>query len=122
MIGHTVTFAVSLLLLAPFVAGWFSLLIPGSRWLHVTNLTSIGTLVGAEMVITRAVFAQGSVTAFDDIIYIDALSSVILFIIGTVGLACSLYMRSYMDEQVGRGVIAPKRLNLFFFLFRCILG
>jgi len=78
MIGHTVTFAVSLLLLAPFVAGWFSLLIPGSRWLHVTNLTSIGTLVGAEMVITRAVFAQGSVTAFDDIIYIDALSSVIL--------------------------------------------
>ena len=47
MIGHTVTFAVSLLLLAPFVAGWFSLLIPGSRWLHVTNLTSIVTLVGA---------------------------------------------------------------------------
>jgi hydrogenase-4 component F len=121
MIGHTVTFAVSLLLLAPFVAGWFSLLIPGSRWLHVTNLTSIGTLVGAEMVITRAVFSQGSVTAFDDIIYIDALSSVILFIIGTVGLACSLYMRSYMDEQVGRGVIAPKRLNLFFFLFHMFL-
>ena len=121
MTGHTVTLAVGLLLLAPFVAGWFSLLIPGSRWLHVTNLTSIGTLVGAEMVITRAVFAQGSVTAFDDIIYIDALSSVILFIIGTVGLACSLYMRSYMDEQVGRGVIASKRLNLFFFLFHMFL-
>ena len=121
MTGQTVTIAVSLLLLAPLVAGWLSLLITGSRWLHVTNLISIGTLVGAEVAITRAVFAQGSVTAFGEIVYIDALSSVILFIIGTVGLACSLYMRSYMDEQVARGVIAPKRLNLFFFLFHMFL-
>ncbi len=121
MNGHILTIAVSLLLLAPLTAGWLSLLITGSRWLHVTNLISIGTLVAAEVMIARFVFAQGSVTAFGEIIYIDALSSVILFIIGTVGLACSLYMRSYMDEQVARGVIAPKRLNLFFFLFHMFI-
>src|SRR5215467_2759179 len=121
MTGQTVTIAAGLLLLAPLVAGWLSLFIKGSRWLHVTNLISMGTLVGAEAVIARAVFAQGSITAFGEIVYIDALSSVILFIIGIVGLACSLYMRSYMDEQVARGVIAPKRLNLFFFLFHMFL-
>ncbi|HKT34747.1 MAG TPA: hydrogenase 4 subunit F [Nitrospira sp.] len=121
MTGFTVMLAVGLLLLAPFTAGWLSLLINGSRWLHVTNLISIGTLIGAEAIIARAVFSQGSVTAFTDIVYVDALSSVILFIIGTVGLACSLYMRAYMDEQVARGVIAPKRLNLFFFLFHMFL-
>ncbi|MDF2459529.1 MAG: hyfF, partial [Nitrospira sp.] len=121
MTGHTVTLAVSLLLLAPLLAGCLSLLVSGSRWLHLTNVISIGTLVGTEMVIARAVFAQGSVTAFGDIVYIDALSSVILFIIGSVGLACSLYMRSYMDEQVARGVIAPKQLNFFFFLFHMFL-
>jgi len=79
--------AVGLLLLAPLTAGGLSLLIKSSRWLHVTNLISIGTFVGAEVVLARAVFSQGSVTAFADIVYIDALSSVILFIIGTVGLA-----------------------------------
>jgi hydrogenase-4 component F len=121
MTGHTIVLAVSLLLLAPLVAGCVSLVVSGSRWLHVTNLISIGALVGAEMVIARAVFAQGSVTAFGDIVYIDALSSIILLIIGTVGLACSLYIRTYMDEQVARGVIAPKRLNLFFFLFHMFL-
>jgi hydrogenase-4 component F len=121
MSGFTTTIAVGLLLLAPLAAGWLSLLIRGSRWLHLTNLTSIGTLVAAEVLIARSVFAQGAVTAFGEIVYIDALSSVILFIIGTVGLACSLYMRSYMDEQVARGVIAPKRLNLFFFLFHMFL-
>jgi len=115
------TIAVALLLLAPLVAGGLSLLLTSSRWLHVTNLTSIGTLVAAEVMIARSVLEQGSLTAFGEIVYIDALSSVILFIIGTVGLACSLYMRSYMDEQVARGVIAPKRLNLFFFLFHMFL-
>ena len=80
MTGHTVTLAVSLLLLAPLVAGCVSLVVSGSRWLHVTNLISIGALVGGEMVIARAVFAQGSVTAFGDIVYIDALSSIILLI------------------------------------------
>lgn len=115
------TLAVSLLLLAPLLAGGLSLLLSNSRWLHVTNLTSIGTLVAAEVMIAQSVLGQGSLTAFGEIIYIDALSSVILFIIGTVGLACSLYMRSYMDEQVARGVIAPQRLNLFFFLFHMFL-
>jgi hydrogenase-4 component F len=121
MSGQTVTLAVSLLLLAPLVAGLLSLFLSGSRGLHVTNLISIGTLVTTEMVIGHAVLAEGSVTAFGDILYIDALSSIILFIIGTVGLACSLYMRSYMDEQVARGVIAAKQLNFFFFLFHMFL-
>lgn len=121
MIVNYMAFAVSLLLLPPLIAGGLSLILTSSRWLHLTNLTSIGTLILAEMAVTRTVLAQGSVTAFDNIIYIDALSSVILFIIGTVGLACSLYMRSYMDDQVARGVIEPKKLNLFFFLFHMFI-
>ena len=64
---------------------------------------------------------DGPFTAIGQLVYLDALSAFILFIIGVVGLACSLYMRSYMDEQVARGVIAPRRLNLFFFLFHMFL-
>lgn len=115
------TISVGLLLFAPLLAGGLSLVIASSRWLHATNLASIVTLVGAEVAITKSVLAGGTITAMGAVVYIDALSSVILFIIGTVGLACSLYMRSYMDEQVSRGVIAPKRLNLFFFLFHMFI-
>ncbi len=121
MTWDAATSAVLILLVAPLVAGGLCLLIASSRWLHLVNLTSMGALVSAEVVIGRIVLAQSSLTALDEIVYIDALSSVILFIIGTVGLACSLYMRSYMDEQVARGVIAPGRLNLFFFLFHMFL-
>jgi hydrogenase-4 component F len=121
MTTDTTLWAVSLLLIAPLAAGGLSLLIHSSRWLHLVNLTSMGLLVSAEVAIGRTVLAQGSLTALRDLVYIDALSSLILFIIGTVGLACSLYMRSYMDDQVARGVIAPGRLNLFFFLFHMFL-
>ncbi len=117
MSAEWITPAVLVLTLAPLLAAGVSLLVASSRWLHVANLASMGALVVAETLIARSVVARGPVTALGELVYIDALSSLILFIIGTVGLACSLYMRSYMDEQVARGVIAPRRLNVFFCLF-----
>jgi hydrogenase-4 component F len=117
MSDATIRLAVLTLIMAPLLAAGASLLIASSRWLHVANLASMGVLVFAETALAQTVLAQGPVTTLGELVYVDALSSLILFIIGTVGLACSLYMRSYMDEQVARGVIAPRRLNVFFFLF-----
>jgi hydrogenase-4 component F len=108
---------VVLLLVAPLLAGGLSLVVHRSWLLHAISLTSMGTLMTAEVTITRTVLRDGPFTALGQLVYLDSLSAFILFIIGAVGLACSFYMRSYMDEQVARGVIAPTRLNLFFFLF-----
>ncbi|HXX74567.1 MAG TPA: proton-conducting transporter membrane subunit [Nitrospiraceae bacterium] len=112
---------VVILLAAPLLAGWLSLIVHRSALLHAINLTSIGVLVTAEILISRTVLNNGPFTALASLVYFDALSVFILFIIGAVGLACSFYMRSYMDDQVARGVIAPTRLNLFFFLFHMFL-
>ncbi|MBS0155415.1 MAG: hypothetical protein JSS38_12520 [Nitrospira sp.] len=113
--------AVAVLLIAPLLAGGLSLVVHRSAWLHGINLASMGALVTAEVVITRTVLSDGPVTALDQLVYLDALSTFILFIIGVVGLACSFYMRSYMDEQVEQGLIAPSQLNQFFFLFHMFL-
>lgn len=112
---------VATLVVAPLFAGGLSLVVHRSALLHTINLTSMAILVTAEILITRTVLTDGPFTALEQLVYLDALSTFILFIIGSVGLACSFYMRSYMDEQVARGVIAPARLNLFFFLFHMFL-
>ena len=112
---------VLVLLIAPLLAGGLSLIVHRSALLHAINLISMSLLVAAEIMITRTVLRDGPFTALGQLVYLDALSAFILFIIGAVGLACSLYMRSYMDDQVARGVIAPTRLNLFFFLFHMFL-
>ena len=119
--GLMVMIEVAVLLIAPLLAGGLSLVIHRSALLHAINLTSMSVLVTAEIMITRTVLRDGPFTALGQLVYLDALSTFILFIIGAVGLACSLYMRSYMDEQVARGVIAPGRLNMFFFLFHMFL-
>ncbi|HWV45659.1 MAG TPA: proton-conducting transporter membrane subunit, partial [Nitrospira sp.] len=113
--------AVVVLLVAPLLAGGLSLVVHRSALLHGINLASMGALVTAEIVITRTILRDGPFTALDQLVYLDALSTFILFIIGAVGLACSFYMRSYMDDQVAQGVIVASRLNLFFFLFHMFL-
>lgn len=121
MTDWSVTVAAAMLVVAPLLAGGLSLAVRRPSLLHVINLTSMGLLVLAELLITRMVLDDGPLTVRGASMYFDALSVFVLFIIGTVGLACSLYMRSYLDEQVARGVIAPNRLNLFFFLFHMFL-
>ena len=112
---------VIVLLAGPVVAGLFSLVVQRARILHLVNLFTMLALVVAETVLTRQVLTGGSVTTLGAVVYVDALSDFILVIITAVGLSCSLYMWSYMDDQVARGVIAPKRLGLFFFLFHMFL-
>src|SRR4029077_3276381 len=119
--GFMAMIEVVVLLIAPLLAGGLSLIIHRSALLHAINLTSMSLLVASEIMITQTVLTDGPFTALGQLVYLDALSTFILFIIGAVGLACSLYMRSYMDEQVARGVIAPGRLNMFFFLFHMFL-
>ncbi len=121
MTDWSVTVAATMLVAAPLSAGGLSLAVRRSSLLHAINLTSMGLLVVSEILISRIVLDDGSLTVLGASMYFDALSVFVLFIIGTVGLASSLYMRSYLDEQVARGVIAPNRLNLFFFLFHMFL-
>ena len=113
--------SVIVLLAGPMVAGLLSLVIQRARVLHVVNFLTMLALAVAETALTRQVLAEGSVTTLGAFVYVDALSDFILVIITAIGLSCSLYMWSYMDDQVARGVIAPKRLGLFFFLFHMFL-
>ena len=112
---------VIVLLAGPVLAGLLSLVIQRARLLHAVNFTTMLGLAVAETFLTKRVLAEGSVTTLGSLVYIDALSDFILIIITAIGLSCSLYMWSYMDEQVARAVIAPKHLGVFFFLFHMFL-
>ena len=112
---------VIVLLAGPVLAGMLSLVIQRARLLHAVNFTTMLALAVAETFLSGQVLAEGSVTTLGTLVYVDALSDFILIIITAIGLSCSLYMWSYMDEQVARGVIAAKHLGVFFFLFHMFL-
>src|SRR5690606_26238520 len=94
--------AVAVFLAAPFLAGLLSLVIRPSRGLHALNFSTMVALALAEMVLTGHVLVGRPVTALGGLVYLDALSVFILFVISAVGLTSSLYMWSYLDDQVAR--------------------
>jgi hydrogenase-4 component F len=113
--------ALLILLVAPLLAGFASLAIARRRVLHGLNFTTMLALVSAEALLTGRVLAAGPVLALGDLVYVDALSAFILFIITAIGLSCSLYMWSYLDAHVEAGLVEPQRLRRFFFLFHMFL-
>ncbi len=106
---------------APLVAALLSLMIRQSRVLHGLNLATMTALVVCEISLIGQVLTGGPLTTLWGLVYVDALAAFILLIITAIGLCCSLYAWSYLDEYVARGSIGPRRLSRFFFLFHLFL-
>jgi hydrogenase-4 component F len=113
--------AVLVLLLTPLLAGLLSLMLRHARLLHGLNLATMTALLVAETHLAGQVLDRGPVKALGELVYVDALSAFVLFILVAVGLSCSLYTWAYLDDYVARGAIAGPRLSRFFFLFHVFL-
>ena len=99
---------------APLLAALLSLATTHARVLHGLNLATMTGLVVSEIALIQQVLAHGPLTALWGLVYIDALSAFILFIVTFIGLSCSLYTWTYLDDYVARGMITPRRLSRFF--------
>jgi hydrogenase-4 component F len=114
-------FPVLLFLGAPLLAALLSLATRRPRMLHALNLGTMIVLVGCTLAVVREVLGHGPFTALLGLAYFDALSVFILTIITAIGLTCSLYTWSYLDAYVAGGLITPRRVSRFFFLFHLFL-
>jgi len=118
---NTIAVPVTIFLGSPLLAALLSLATTHARLLHGLNLATMTGLVVSEIALIQQVLAHGPLTALWGLVYIDALSAFILFIVTFIGLSCSLYMWTYLDDYVARGVISPRRLSRFFVLFHFFL-
>lgn len=118
---NTIVAPVVVLLGAPLLAVLISLGTTHTRLLHGLNLATMTGLVVSEIALIQQVLAHGPLTTLWGLVYIDALSTFILFIVTFIGLACSLYTWTYLDDYMARGMITPKHLSRFFVLFHGFL-
>lgn len=117
----TIMAQVAIFLGTPLLAALLSLATTRAGLLHGLNLATMTSLVVSEIALIQRVLEHGPLTAFWGLVYIDALSVFTLLIITFIGLACSFYTWTYLDDYVGRGMISPSRLGRFFFLFHIFL-
>ncbi len=118
---NTIVEPVVVFLATPLLAAVLSFATTHARVLHGVNLATMTCLVVSEVALIQQVLAHGPQIALWGLVYIDALSAFILFIVTFIGLSCSLYTWTYLDDYLARSVITPRRLSWFFVLFHAFL-
>ncbi len=92
------------LLLVPLATGLVCAFVRARRlleWLNLAGFVGVACLAGR---LVAEVLANGSVSAFNDFLFADALSALVVGLTAFVALACGIYAVGYFhrDEQTGR--------------------
>jgi len=118
-----------ILWLVPLVAVLLSILIKETKALHVVNVACSFALVLIAGFATKSVMVSGLLQydLFGKLFYLDALSAIILDIVVIIGFLVSIYSVGYLNEELRRGEVNTKRIQLFYtlmysFLFTMVLA
>ena len=115
--------------LVPLIAVLLSILIKETKLLHIANVACSFALVLFAGFTTKIVMLSGVLQydIFGKLYYLDALSVIILDIVVIIGFLVSIYSIGYLNEELSRGEVNAKRIQLFYtlmysFLFTMILA
>jgi hydrogenase-4 component F len=113
--------SVTLLLTIPLVASLLSLGIRTPRSFHAVNFAAMTLLGGAQALLMSRVLRVGAFLAYDDLVHVDALASIVLLVITTIGFTSSLYAWKYFDHHLAEGTITPHLMRRYFSLFHLFM-
>ena len=110
-----------LLVAAPVLAGFGSLLVRQRRAIEVLQCAQAGAMLSAAALVAERVIAAGEVFA-GGFLQADALSAWLDLIFGLVGSTGTLYALGYMGEEMDRTHLSLRRYSRFFCLFDLYLA
>ena len=110
-----------LLVAAPVLAGFGSLLVRQRRAIEVLQCAQAGAMLSAAALVAERVIAAGEVSA-GGFLQADALSAWLDLIFGLVGSTGTLYALGYMGEEMDRTHLSLRRYSRFFCLFDLYLA
>ncbi|MEW6681700.1 MAG: hydrogenase 4 subunit F [Nitrospirota bacterium] len=113
--------AVTLLLTIPLGASLLSLGLRTPKSLYTINFAAMTFLGGAQALLMSRVLRVGSFLAYDDLVHVDALASIVLLVITTIGFTSSLYAWRYFDHHLAEGTITPHLMRRYFSLFHLFM-
>lgn len=117
-----------LLLLIPLITATIFWTTNNKRYLHFINAIGAALILVVSVFVIMQVMDKNAVTVdiFNNIIYIDSLSGIILLVISTIGFLVAIYSISYMNEELKKKVVSLQKLKiyyslLFVFMFSMLL-
>ena len=106
----------ALIVVLPVVAALVGALIAAAGWGDLTAWlapVSCLSVVGIGSVLAVRVLDQGPIAALDGRLRVDALSVVMIILIGVVGTITTLYSIAYLRTELGNGSTTVRRARLY---------
>jgi hydrogenase-4 component F len=113
--------SVTLLFMIPLGASLLSLGLRTPKALYRVNFAAMTLLGGAQALLMSRVLRDGSFLAYDDLVHVDALASVVLLVITMIGFTSSLYAWKYFDHYLAQGTITAPMVKRYFSLFHLFM-
>jgi hydrogenase-4 component F len=114
---------VSLLFVVPLLAMIVSYISGGKKFLDAVNIVSSGLVMGISLYMGLVILARGTIQYdfLHHLIYIDALSILILTVTTVIFFLGSLYTAGYLADEQQKGIVNISGIKLFYILFNAFL-
>ncbi len=86
-------------------------------WIGKVNTLGMLFQFGTAVLIVRSVLVHGPLTAWNEFIYIDPLSGLMILLVSLLSFLASLYSIGYMTHNPEEDIRTPKRLKGYYLLF-----
>jgi hydrogenase-4 component F len=113
--------SVTLLLTIPLGASLVSLGLRTPKSFYALNFAAMTLLAGAQALLMWRVLRVGTFLAYDGLVHVDALATIVLLVITTIGFTSSLYAWKYFDHHLAEGTITPHLMRRYFSLFHLFM-
>jgi len=88
------------ILAVPIIAAAAAFTVGRNRAMEIINLVTAIVMFALSIILAGQVLQSGTVTAADSLLYADALSALVMLLIGFVYVACAFYAIGYFREDV----------------------
>lgn len=117
---------VLILLVTPLASAVAVSILRSKRAIEIATLSSTFILLVNGIIVAAEIIERKSISAFDEIFYVDSLGAIIIISIAIVGFASSLHSINYIGRQYERGILDRKYFVRYYqgfnvFLFTMML-
>lgn len=109
------------LFLIPIITGLICLIPKRIKCIGYTQILGTLILFGVGLFTVKQTLDSGSIYFLNDLIYIDALSALMIFLITLVSLLASIYSIGYMTNQVEEKIHNIWKLKGYYFLINIFI-
>ena len=111
---------VKILLIIPIITALFCIVLP-ARWIGRFQSAGMLFLFSSSILLLRQLLKEGSMYAFENLFYIDALSMLMILLITTVSMLSSVYSIGYMTNETEEKIQDSWKLKTFYLLLNSFI-